>query len=209
MAEYGCDPLKLRSVNDLSNTILLRADLRRTFDALKWVIIPKPNSENIMQFVFHLIQDSPELAKRYHNSCVHKIAGVSPQLLFAAFSRAIFSLVREFLTIGVGRWLLATSSQSQTHESRYYTGLECKAKEACGLKGASSGDFIYFQCPHNSSSNEGHTSMNAIGDRISVLVNFPLALMGRIRQTKRYHLFRHIVGRLTAATELEKNTGEG
>ena len=189
MARYGCDPLTLRSVNDLSNTILLRADLHRTFDSLKWVIIPKSNSENVKQFVFHLIQDSPELAERYHNSCVHNIDGVSPQLLFAAFARAIFSLVREFLTIGIGRWLLAISSQSQTYESRYCSGDECKAsfratgrgrsnspkkrkgtdqqdaKEACGSKDASSGEFIDFKCPHNSSSNEGHTSMNDIGDQ--------------------------------------------
>lgn len=112
MARYGFDPLALRSVNDLSNTILLRAHLHRTFDALKWVIIPNSNSENDLQYVFHLIQDSPELAERYHNTCVYNIAGVSPELLFAAFARAIFSLVREFLTIGVGRWLLAISFQS-------------------------------------------------------------------------------------------------
>lgn len=173
MRRYGSDPTTLRSVNDLSNTILLRADLHRTFDALKWVIIPKPNSENVTQFVFHLIRSSPELAARYHNSCVHSIAGIPPQTLFAAFARAIFPLLHEFLAIGVGRWLLAVSSQSQTYESRYYTGLECEAsfrandrgrsnsprkrkgtdqqdaKEACRSKGA----------------REGHTSINAIEDQ--------------------------------------------
>ena len=156
---------------------------------LKWVIIPKPNSEYVMQFVFHLIQYSPELAKQYHNSCVHNIAGVSPQLLFAAFARAIVSSVREFLRKGVGRWLLAISSHSHTYESRYYTGSECDAsfgatgrgrsnspkklkgtnqqdaKEACGSKGAGLGNFIDFNCPHNSSSSEGHTSMNGIRDQ--------------------------------------------
>ena len=45
--------------------------------------------------------------------------------------------------------------------------------------------------------------------RISALVPFLLALTGHIRQTTRYHLSRLIVGRLTAATKLEKNTGEG
>ena len=189
MRRYGSDPTTLRSVNDLSNTILLRADLHRTFDALKWVIVPKPNSENVMQFVFHLIRSSPELAVRYHNSCVYNIAGIPPQILFAAFARAIFPLLHEFLAIGVGRWLLVISSQSQTYESRYYTGLECEAsfrakgrgrsnspkkrkgtdqqdaKEAYGSKGASSGDFIEHKCPHNSSSSEGHTSINAIGDQ--------------------------------------------
>ncbi|MCJ1344405.1 hypothetical protein MMC31_002608 [Peltigera leucophlebia] len=111
-----------RSVNDLSNTILLRADLHRTFDALKWAIIPKPNSENVLQFVFDLTQYLPELATRYHNSCVRDIAGVSPQLLFAAFAQAIFSSVLEFLRKDVGRWLLAISSQSHKYESRYYAG---------------------------------------------------------------------------------------
>lgn len=189
MRRYGSDPTALHSVNDLSNTILLRADLHRTFDALEWVIIPKPNSEGVMQFVFHLIRSSPELAERYHNSCVHDIAGISPQILFAAFARAIFPRLHEFLAIGVSRWLLSISSQSQKYESKYYTGLECEAsfrakgrgrsnspkkrkgtdqedaKEECGSKGASSGDFIEHKCPHNSSSSEGHTSINAIGDQ--------------------------------------------
>ncbi|MCJ1349955.1 hypothetical protein MMC31_008198 [Peltigera leucophlebia] len=189
MERYACDPSEELSVNDLSNTILLRADLHRTFDALKWVIVPKRNSENVVQLVFHLIRYSPELAERYHNSCVHDIAGVAPQVLFAAFARAIFPSVCDFLTKGVGRWVLAISSQSQTYEPRYYSVLECKAsfgatgrgrsnspkkrkgpdqqdaKEACGSKGASSGDFIDFKCPQNPSFSEEHTSMNAIGDQ--------------------------------------------
>lgn len=189
MARYAYDPPAVRSVNDLSNTILLRSNLHRTFDALNWVIIPKRNSKKVIQFVFHLIQYSPELAERYHNSCVHNIAGVSPQSLFTAFARATFPLVCNFLSWGVGRWLLAISSQSQKYESRYFSGLECMAsfgatgrgrsnnsnkrkgadqqdaKEACGSKGASSSDFIDSKCPPHSSSGEGHTSMNAIEDQ--------------------------------------------
>ena len=64
-------------------------------------------------------------------------------------------------------------SITDIYELRYYTGLECKAKEAYDSKSASSGDFIDFKCPHNSSSSKGHTSMEAIGP-------FPLALTGRI-----------------------------
>ena len=188
METYGCDIMTQRSLNDLSNTMLLRADLKRTFDALKWVIIPKRNSENIMQFVFHLILPSPELAERYHNSCVHNITGVPPQILFAAFARAIFPLLHNFLKKGVGRWLLAISSKSQTYKSRFYTGPECNAffrggrsnspkkrkgteqqdsKEACGSKGASSGDFIEHKCPLNSSSSEGHTRINPLNSSSS------------------------------------------
>lgn len=44
--------------------------------------------------------------------------------------------------------------------------------------------------------------------RISVPVLFPLALTGRIRKTKRFHLSQQIFGRLSAPTDLEKNTGE-
>ncbi|MCJ1348393.1 hypothetical protein MMC31_006625 [Peltigera leucophlebia] len=189
MMKYGRNPLAAHSVNDLSNTILLRADLHPTFDALEWVIIPKPNSEGVMQFVFHLIQPSPELAERYHNCRVYHIAGISPQILFAAFARAIFPSLHNFLAKGVSRWLLAISSQSQKYESKHFSGLECEAsfrakgrgrsnspkkrkgtdqedaKEACGSKGASSGDFIQHRRPHNSSSGEGHTNINAIGDQ--------------------------------------------
>lgn len=153
------------------------------------VIIPKPNSENVMQFVFHLIRSSPKLAVRYHNFCVHSIAGIPPQILFAAFVRSIFPLLQKFLAKGVGRWLWTLSSQSQTYESRYYTGLECEAsfrtngrgrsnspnkrksadqqhaKEACGLKSASSDDFIKHKCRHNSSSSEGQISINAIANQ--------------------------------------------
>lgn len=94
------------------------------------------------------------------------MTGVSPQLLLAAFARAIFSSVLEFLRKGIGRWLLAVFSQSPKYESRYFTRDECEiafgatgrgrsispkkrkgtyqqdAKAACGLEGASLVDTI-------------------------------------------------------------------
>lgn len=121
MARYGCDPLMQRSVNDLSNTILILADLRQTFDALKWAIAPKPNSQKILQFVFHSIQISPELATRFHNT-----NGKPP---FVALARAMFSPVRDFVRKRIGSWIFALSSQPLKYGSRYYTGHESGTQE--------------------------------------------------------------------------------
>lgn len=103
MRRYGSDPTTLRSLKVLSDTILLRADLHQNFNALKCVIIPKPNSENVLQFVFHLIRSSPELAVRYHNSYGYNIAGIPHQILFTAFTRVTFPLLHEFLAISVSK----------------------------------------------------------------------------------------------------------
>ena len=168
MARYGCDPLMQRSVNDLSNTILLRADLHQTFDALKWATIPKPNSQNVLQFVFHSIQYSPELATRYHNSCVRDITGVSPQLLLPLLPGLYFPQYVNFYektsADGFWRYLLDHSSMSQdiilgmnviwplgamgrgrsiSLKKRKGTNQQ-DAKEACGLEGASSVDSIEY-----------------------------------------------------------------
>lgn len=50
-------------------TMLIRADLRQTFDSLKMDNHnPKRNSQNILQLVFHSIRYPPELATRYQNT---------------------------------------------------------------------------------------------------------------------------------------------
>lgn len=90
------------------------------------------------------------------------------------------------------------------------------AKAACGLEVASLVDTIKnkfnnreeFECPHNPSPVKEMVAWTLLEIRISVPVLFPLALTGRIRKTKRFHLSQHIVGRLSAPTDLEMNTGE-
>lgn len=121
MARYGCYPLMQRSVNDLSNTIFILADLRQTFDALKWAIAPKPNSQKTLQFVFHSTQYPPEPATRFHTT-----NGKPP---FVALARAMFSPVRDYVRKRIGSWIFALSSQPLKYGSRYYTGHESGTQE--------------------------------------------------------------------------------
>lgn len=57
-----------RSVNHLSNTILILANLRQPFDVLKWAIIPKPNSQISCNSFFIRSNIQPDLAARFYNT---------------------------------------------------------------------------------------------------------------------------------------------
>jgi len=71
--------------DDLSNTILLRADLHIAFDNLKFVFVLKPFSLRSPQLVIHLMKASSELKHLYHNRLLQPMR-FSIELLFARFA---------------------------------------------------------------------------------------------------------------------------
>lgn len=82
--------------DDLSNTILIRADLHIAFDNPKFVFIPKPSSLRSSQLVTHLVEASGELEQLYHNRMLQPMQS-SIELLFARFAWKILPLLESFL----------------------------------------------------------------------------------------------------------------
>ncbi|KAL8739658.1 MAG: hypothetical protein Q9184_008576, partial [Pyrenodesmia sp. 2 TL-2023] len=98
MFEYSDD---LRSINSAGNQLLLKCDLHRTHEQLKWVIFP--HGQN---YVYYALDSSVELAALYHQRALRPIHGVKSEYLLAAFARAIFPKLSEFLRSSVDKYLL-------------------------------------------------------------------------------------------------------
>ncbi len=82
--------------DDLSNTILLRADLHIAFDNLKFVFVLKSFSLRSSQLVTHLMKASSELKHLYHNRLLQPMR-FSIELLFARFAWTILFFLESFL----------------------------------------------------------------------------------------------------------------
>jgi hypothetical protein len=117
MNRYSSDPSSTTSVNDMKNCLLLRTDVHRQYDAFKWVIAPKATSADTSNsstcWVFHLLHDSPELAKLYHNVPLQPIPGISAEYLLAGFAKAIFPMLGPFLQNRVPRFLYTKVGSSR------------------------------------------------------------------------------------------------
>ncbi|KNG52833.1 hypothetical protein DDE82_009109 [Stemphylium lycopersici] len=56
------------TLDDMANTLLLRADLHIVFDKLRIAFVPKPNGDGgDMRLVVYLLKYSPELERPYYN----------------------------------------------------------------------------------------------------------------------------------------------
>lgn len=101
--------------NDLSNMLLLRADLHLEFDNKKFVFVPKPLSSpqnqhhlpHHPQLVTHILKPEAELEHLYHNRKLQFSQGDGPSVewLFARFAWSIFPFLNGFLTNKVPRRL--------------------------------------------------------------------------------------------------------
>ncbi|KAL8919419.1 MAG: hypothetical protein Q9208_006797 [Pyrenodesmia sp. 3 TL-2023] len=98
MYEYSDD---LRSINSAGNQLLLKCDLHRTHEQFKWVIFPHGQ-----KYVYYALDSSVELAALYHQRALRSINGVRSEYLLAAFARAIFPKLSEFLRSSVDKYLL-------------------------------------------------------------------------------------------------------
>jgi hypothetical protein len=79
------------TVDDLSNMLLLRADLHIAFGKPKFVFVPKLSADLQCprQFVAHLVEPSKELEYLYHNRAMQALH-VSVGLPFARFAWTMF-----------------------------------------------------------------------------------------------------------------------
>jgi hypothetical protein len=137
MSIYNLNPQMtgVQSMDDVSNAMLLRADLHKSFDAQKFVFVPKPTrsvhgpstpditSEYL--FVTHLLSPSHELGILYHNVPLQPIPDVGREFLFARFAWTIFPFLQSFLRRGVARYLLGATIDP-SWQATLMQPLECR-----------------------------------------------------------------------------------
>jgi HNH endonuclease len=63
MAQYTPDGIG--SIHNMSNAIVLRADVHRTFDARAWVIVP--DGDAWVSYILKPGKNDPQLLRLYHN----------------------------------------------------------------------------------------------------------------------------------------------
>lgn len=88
------------SIDDSGNQLLLRRDLHFTFDRLEWIFFPHGSD-----WVYYALDGSVELASQFHQRTFQPIKGVRPHYLLAAFARAIFPGLNEFLRSRTDKYL--------------------------------------------------------------------------------------------------------
>lgn len=100
-------------IHDMSNYILLRADLHQAFDDRTLIFFPKGDNS----YVVHMLQPTPDIGKLYHNMCLQPIEECSPQMLYARFAWAIFPLLSSFLSMpSTARLVSVVEMREQTKE---------------------------------------------------------------------------------------------
>ncbi|KAL8766392.1 MAG: hypothetical protein Q9209_006826 [Squamulea sp. 1 TL-2023] len=93
------------AIHDKANVMLLRADVHRAYDKMRFVHLPKRHTTGELRFVTHLMHHSTELGQLYHNAELHTL-GVAKEFLFTRLAYAVFPLLAGFLQQGVKRYLL-------------------------------------------------------------------------------------------------------
>ncbi|CZS92835.1 uncharacterized protein RCO7_11518 [Rhynchosporium graminicola] len=98
---YTYHVLSSRSLDeDLSNLLLLRADLHINFDRTKFVFLPKSGLGGDPQVIVHLVEQSIEYEYLYHNRAVLELKDIAPEFLFARLAWTIFPFLEAFLESG-------------------------------------------------------------------------------------------------------------
>lgn len=110
--------------DDLSNTILLRADLHIAFDNPKFVFVPKPSSLRSPQLVTHLVEASGELEHLYHNRLLQPMRS-SIELLFARFAWTILPFLESFLIGRERRRLLLVKDNMDSSNDGFVSWKKC------------------------------------------------------------------------------------
>lgn len=119
-------------VDDLSNLMLLRAEIHDIFDGWRLVFFPKVSGlvetdgshANSPKLVTHTLEAHKELVICWHNRQLLEIPGLVPQHLFTRFAFCIFGLLEGFMSCGVERDVLipteAADPKSETWTAADY-----------------------------------------------------------------------------------------
>lgn len=110
-----------RTLDDQHNFLPLKADLYVCFDQRVFAMVPKPmrgpDGETSNRYVLHVFDGrESEFAALYQNRPVENLSSGSREYLFARFAWAVFSLIRPFLTSGVGRRITRFRIKASTEE---------------------------------------------------------------------------------------------
>lgn len=97
------------AIDNKANVMLLRADLHRAYDKMRFVHVPKRDAQGELRFVTHLIHHSIELGQLYHNTELHTL-GVAKEFLFTRLAYDVFPLLAGFLQQKAARYLLEAST---------------------------------------------------------------------------------------------------
>ncbi|KAH8679276.1 hypothetical protein BGZ61DRAFT_310947, partial [Ilyonectria robusta] len=101
-------------IDDLSNIVTLRSDVRICFDRRVFAFVPKPYEHQVKEFVVHILDPRhTDFVTSYQNRTVYLSEMVSPEYLFARFAWAIIHLVKPFIVGGVDR-RIAMYSRAKT-----------------------------------------------------------------------------------------------
>lgn len=97
-----------RTLDDTHNFIPLKADLYVCFDQKVFAMVPKSmrglDGEVSNRYVLHVFDGrESEFAALYQNRPIENLSSGSREYLFTRFAWAVFSLIKPFLTSGVGR----------------------------------------------------------------------------------------------------------
>ncbi|KAL8993210.1 MAG: hypothetical protein Q9169_006517 [Polycauliona sp. 2 TL-2023] len=121
---YNARKAGRQAINDACNMMLLRADLHRAWDKMRFVHVPKASmvgdSLEKMEFVTHVMNHSLNYGQLFHNTKLHTL-GVARECLFARFAWTIFPLLSGFLQQGQARYLL----RAEVGESECVDADEC------------------------------------------------------------------------------------
>ncbi|ESZ98361.1 hypothetical protein SBOR_1239 [Sclerotinia borealis F-4128] len=120
MKRYNINPLlsTAQLMEDTANALLLRQDLHYQFDTHTFVFVPKKvRGKEETPFVTHLLVPSQELGILHHNMRLKPILDVDIAFLFARFAWSIFSLLSDFIDIGVKRTLIGTTISTESGDT--------------------------------------------------------------------------------------------
>ena len=124
-------------IRHTSNSLLLRVDLHRAFDAPCFALLPKgvpvegtttTAAAMTATFVPHFI--SPfhgELASQLHDRQIRDISAVLPALLFARFAWTVIPSVGAFLRKGIPRQLVFLDPLTRLPKNALLQSLDCRA----------------------------------------------------------------------------------
>ena len=119
--------LRSPTIYDIGNLLLLRGDIHRLLDQLKWVIYPKAFSVGSAletRLVFHHLDAVPQLRMLYHNVPLRETAGLRLEYLLSRFALTIFEGLGPFLWCQVGRHLIKTPAGAEEAKSEFFTGFD-------------------------------------------------------------------------------------
>lgn len=116
-------------IDDLSNLILLRADVHKVFDSRRLVFFPKvfdSASRQNSNIVIHALQAHQELVTIWHNRPLLEMRGIAAEHLFTRFAVCIFAHLEAFMACGVERMVLIPNAMGEL-ETKKWSSKDCMA----------------------------------------------------------------------------------